>query len=171
MTRARERCVIFSSLTDQELDLTGIKARGPHVLKECLRYARNGFQDAGKETGNDCDSIFEEQVAKAVERLGYRVEPQVGIAGFRIDLAVVDPERQGRYILGIECDGARYHSARWARDRDRLRQAVLENRGWTIHRIWSLDWFAQPEKELEKIRVRLEQLWTPYFALASKTGG
>ncbi len=83
--------------------------------------------------------------------LGYTVHTQVGSAGFFIDLAVVDTDKPGRYLLGIECDGASYHSARSARDRDRLRQNVLEGLGWRIHRIWSTDWFNNPESELRKV--------------------
>jgi very-short-patch-repair endonuclease len=82
---------------------------------------------------------------------GYSVEAQVGSAGFLIDLAVYDPVNEGHFLLGIECDGARYHSSRWARERDRLRQIVLESKGWIIHRIWSTDWFQKPEAEIEKL--------------------
>src|SRR5215212_2308559 len=91
------------------------------------------------------------------ERLGYQVETQVGSAGFFIDLAIVDPERPGRYLLGIECDGATYHSARSARDRDRLRQEVLESLGWRIHRVWSTDWFSNPEGELKRLVGSIEE--------------
>jgi hypothetical protein len=83
--------------------------------------------------------------------LGHEVHTQVGSAGFSLDMAVVDPDRPGRYLLGIECDGARYHSARSARDRDRLRESVLEGLGWRIHRIWSTDWFHNPGGELGKV--------------------
>jgi very-short-patch-repair endonuclease len=85
------------------------------------------------------------------------VHPQIGIAGFFIDLAIADPERPGRYLLGIECDGASYHSSRSARDRDRLRQAVLEDHGWIIHRIWSTDWFRRPKEQLERTVAAIEQ--------------
>jgi hypothetical protein len=80
----------------------------------------------------------------------------VGVACFFIDLAVVDPETPGRYLLGIECDGANYHSSRSARDRDRIREAVLSDRGWIIHRIWSTDWFHRPEDEVRKTLAAIE---------------
>ena len=67
-----------------------------------------------------------------------------------------DPEYPGRYVLAIECDGASYHSARWARDRDRLRQGVLESLGWRFHRIWSTDWFRNPGKETERAVAAIE---------------
>ncbi|MCD8509726.1 MAG: DUF3320 domain-containing protein [Bacillus sp. (in: Bacteria)] len=92
-----------------------------------------------------------------MENVGYQVAPQVGSAGFFIDLAIVNPDAPGRYLLGIECDGAAYHSARSARDRDRLRQEVLEGLGWRIHRIWSTDWFRHPERELKKVVAAIEQ--------------
>jgi very-short-patch-repair endonuclease len=102
------------------------------------------------------DSEFEEQVLRQLTALGHEVHTQVGSAGFFLDLAVVDPANPGRYLLGIECDGARYHSARSARDRDRLRQAVLEGLGWRIHRIWSTDWFNNPDPELRKAVQAIE---------------
>ena len=91
-------------------------------------------------------------MAKALEKSGFVVKHQVGCSGYYIDMALVDPERPGRYILGIECDGATYHRSATARDRDRLRQDILENLGWKIHRIWSTDWIRQPEAQIEKIR-------------------
>jgi len=95
-------------------------------------------------------------VAVALRQHGYEVVHQVGSAGFFIDLAIVDAKRPGRYLIGIECDGASYHSARSARDRDRLRQQVLENMGWCIHRIWSTDWFRNPDRELIEVIKAIE---------------
>lgn len=101
------------------------------------------------------DSVFEEQVIASLQERGYQVHPQVGIAGFFIDLAIADEKVPGRYLIGIECDGASYHDARSARDR--LRQSVLEDHGWTIHRIWSTDWFQRPRAELERVVSAIEQ--------------
>lgn len=84
--------------------------------------------------------------------MSYEVVPQVGYSGFRIDLGVIDPAEPGRFLLGVECDGATYHSAHTARDRDRLRQEILEKFGWQIHRIWSPDWAMRREKEVERLR-------------------
>ena len=78
------------------------------------------------------------------------------MSGFFIDLAVIDPRDNGRYLVGIECDGAAYHSSRYARERDRLRQEILEKRGWKIHRVWSTDWFYKPERETQKIKSVIE---------------
>ena len=151
ITRARRRCVVYSNFVAADLDLRRSKARGIQALKTFLKYAATGILDVPQVTGRDMDSPFEEAVAEALRARGHGIEHQVGSAGFFIDLAVVDPDRPGRYMLGIECDGAKYHSARSARDRDRLRQQVLEGLGWTIHRIWSTDWFRNRERELNRI--------------------
>lgn len=156
ITRARERCEVFSSITGDAIDLRRTQARGTAALKTFLDFARNGQLETPRPTRRGHDSEFESQVARAVQQLGYEVDAQVGTAGFYIDLAVVDPDRPGSYLLGIECDGASYHSARSARDRDRLRQAVLEDRGWTIHRIWSTDWFHRPEEQLRETVAAIE---------------
>ena len=157
ITRAKQRCEVFSSITDEDIDLGRARGKGVSALKTFLRYARTGDLEIGRPSSRDFDSVFEEQVAAALTSHGYIVEPQVGQSGFFIDLAVVDPHRPGRYILGIECDGAGYHSARFARDRDRLRQAVLEDHGWTIHRIWSTDWFRRPQAQLRSTIAAIEQ--------------
>jgi len=97
----------------------------------------------------------------ALEREGFECIPQVGVAGFFIDMAVVDPGNPGRYLMGIECDGATYHSAKSTRDRDCLRQKILECLGWQIRRIWSTDWFKNPHGELSPIIRELNELKTP----------
>jgi very-short-patch-repair endonuclease len=157
ISRARERCEVFSSITADDIDLQRGKARGVAAFKTFLRYAATGVLDAQAPTGGDYDSDFERQVAVALEGRGYQVHRQVGTAGFIIDLAVVDSARPGRYLLGIECDGATYHSSRSARDRDRLREAVLRDRGWRIHRVWSTDWFHRSGEQLQRIIGAIEQ--------------
>ena len=157
ITRARRRCEVFSSITADDIDTNRAKGHGPHVFKEFLSYAETGNLDVPKPPGHEICSPFEEEVAKAVAANGYKLTTQVGVAGFFIDLAVVDPDRPGRYLLGVECDGATYHSSRSARDRDRLRQQVLEDRGWIIYRIWSTDWFYRPEEQLRKVLAAIEE--------------
>lgn len=149
-SRAKRRCEIFASITDEDIDLERGRGKGVAALKLLLNFARTGRMSGSQPSGREHDSVFEEQVAAALQREGYEVRPQIGIAGFYIDLAVFDPKFPGRYVLGIECDGAAYHSSRSARDRDRLRQAVLEDHGWIIHRIWSTDWFNRPQEQLRK---------------------
>ena len=156
ISRAKRRCEVFASITDEDIDLERAKGVGVLAFKLFLQYARTGRLSMSMPSGRPMDSIFEEQVAAALQAKGYQVHPQVGIAGFFIDLAIADPELPGRYLLGIECDGSAYHSSRSARERDRLRQAVLEDHGWIIHRIWSTDWFQRPEEQLQKVINAIE---------------
>lgn len=151
ISRAKRRCEVYASITDEDIDLERAKGRGVFAFKLFLHFARTGRIDLRELTGRTTDSVFENQVAAALQGLGYQVHPRVGIAGFFIDLAIADPERPGRYLLGIECDGPSYSSARSARDRDRLRQMVLEDHGWIIYRLWSTDWFQRPKEQLERL--------------------
>ena len=156
ISRAKRRCEVFASMTDEDIDLTRAKGKGVFAFKLFLHYARTGRLSVTQTSSKDTDSVFEVQVANALKAKGYQVHPQVGIAGFFIDLAIADPERPGRYLIGIECDGASYHAARSARDRDRLRRAVLEDHGWILHRIWSTDWFQRPLEQLERTVAAIE---------------
>jgi very-short-patch-repair endonuclease/DNA polymerase III delta prime subunit len=157
ISRARQRCEVFTNLTEDDIDLTRTESEGVRALKTFLKYARTGSLEAGPEaSGRPAGSPFEEEVRLALEAKGYRVAGQVGQAGFFIDLAVIDPDQPGRYLLGIECDGATYHSALSARDRDRLRQQILEGLGWKIHRIWSTDWFHNPAREIERVEAAIQ---------------
>jgi len=157
ISRARLRCEVFTNLAPEDIDLSRTNARGVKALKTFLTYARDGNLNIPIETGRESDSPFEEEVYKSLTDLGYSVRKQVGCAGFYIDLAVVDPKDNNRYILGIECDGASYHSARSARDRDRLRQSVLEDKGWNIIRVWSTDWFRNPKDQLKRLIEAIEK--------------
>lgn len=156
ISRAKRRCEVFASITDEDIDLERVKGRGVFSLKLFLHYARTGRLDIAHRSGREQDSVLEEQIGRALQERGYQVHPQVGIAGFFIDLAIADPERPGRYLLGIECDGAAYHRSRSARDRDRLRQSVLEDHGWIIHRVWGSDWFQRPREQLERITTTID---------------
>ena len=156
-SRARKRCEVFTTLCADDIEDGGNSSGGVHALKSFLRYAESGYMDVPVATGRPPESPFEEQVLRELERLGYTVHTQVGTAGFYLDIAVVDPLKPGRYLLGIECDGAAYHSARSTRDRDRLRQFVLESLGWKIHRIWSTAWFREPAAEIEALCAAIEE--------------
>jgi very-short-patch-repair endonuclease len=157
ITRAASICRVFSSITEEYIDLNKTKKRGTSVLKTYLKYAEKRILGIPLENGAaEVESPFEASVKKALEDRGYEIKAQVGESGFHIDLAVVDQEMPGRYLLGIECDGATYHSSRSARERDRQRQDVLEAQGWSIHRIWSTDWFRQPEGQLRKVVDAIE---------------
>jgi len=149
-SRAREKCVVFSSITAADIPADAA-VRGTRMLRALLHAAETGHVEAGRFTGGDFDSPFEEAVARVIREAGYTVHSQVGVSGFRIDLGVIDPAKPGEYILGVECDGATYHSARSARDRDRIRHEVLESKGWRLYRIWSTDWFRHTRREADKL--------------------
>ncbi len=154
-TRARVRCEGFCSFDPGDMDLTKTSKEGPKILKRFLEFAKTGAIDDKAPTGDGPDSPFEADVAEAITKMGYNVDHQVGSAGFRIDLGIRHPNRPGTYIIAVECDGATYHSAIWARERDRLRQNVLEHLGWRFHRIWSTDWFYRRATELDRLRAAL----------------
>ena len=161
VTRARHKVKVFSSLRPEDIDLSRTNARGVADLKTYLDYALNGVRVLAEQatpTGREPDSPFEVQVIEALRNHGWRVVPQVGVSGYRIDMAVVNPHAPGKFLLGVECDGATYHSAPSARDRDRLRQLVLEGLGWNIHRVWSTDWWFNRQIPLNALLARLNQL-------------
>jgi superfamily I DNA and/or RNA helicase len=155
-TRARHRCEVICSFEPADIDTNRATSEGVKVLKRFLTYAETGVLDQPALTGRDYDSPFEEDVARVIASLGFLADSQVGTAGFKIDLGVRDPEYPGRYILAVECDGAAYHGALWARERDRLRQEVLESQGWRFHRIWSTDWFYRRPDEIKRLKTVLE---------------
>lgn len=157
ITRARLAMTVFCNFTADDMNTQNDSPFGVRSLKNFLHFAQTGELNNRHETGKDTDSPFEDEVISAIKKLGYEVEPQVGSAGFYIDIGVKDPKKPGRYILAVECDGASYHSSANARDRDRLRQGVLEGLGWRFHRIWSTDWFRNAYKETERLKDAIEQ--------------
>lgn len=161
VTRARYQTTVVCSMLPHELDLTKLTTghKGVSELQKYLEYAKNGgaFSEGSTGTGIP-ESDFEIAVKESLESKGYQVDAQVGFSGFRIDLGVWHPDFPDRYILGIECDGATYHSHRTARDRDRLRQEVLAQLGWQIHRIWSTDWIRDPDVALDLVIQRIKVL-------------
>lgn len=164
VTRARKRLIVYSSLRSDQIDLRRTQAVGVKHFKTFLDYAERGpraIAEAVERGGNtDFESGFEHAVWKALTARGLSVDTQVGCAGYRVDLAVRDPDRPGRYLIGIECDGAAYHSAKTARDRDRLRQSVLEGLGWKIERVWSTEWRVNQERCLRQIDQAMENART-----------
>ena len=167
ISRARFAMQVFSNIKADDIKTKADSPFGVKALKAFLKYADTGEIQQRIETGKEADSPFEEEVHEAIEALGYEVEPQVGSSGFFIDLCVRDPDKPGRYILAVECDGATYHSSASARDRDRLRQGVLEELGWRFHRIWSTDWFRNPASEISRLKEVIEVTRTYYQKLDS----
>jgi len=158
ITRARERCVVFSNFTWRDLKITESSGLGIRILKSFLQFAESGDISCSTISGGDSESPFEDAVYEFLASNNYEVHRQIGCAGFRIDMAVVDPRQPGRYLVGIECDGAQYHSSEVARDRDRLRQQILIGLGWKIHRVWSTDWYLNSVGTKQKLIESIEKL-------------
>ncbi|WP_294613772.1 DUF3320 domain-containing protein [uncultured Roseovarius sp.] len=161
VTRARSELHVFASLTHDQIDLSRTRATGVRDLKTFLDYAERGaIALPARDEGSlgPAENPFEEAIAEAFRAKGWEVRTQIGVSGFRIDLGIVNPDRAGAYLAGIECDGATYHSSATARDRDKVRQAVLEHLGWTILRIWSTDWFRNPSAVVERLNENLDKL-------------
>ena len=159
-TRAKERMEIFSSMRSSDVAPKEGSDRGPRSLKLFLEYAETGSLGVEPRpiTGRDTDSDFEDAVLEGLRELGFECVPQVGVANFFLDIGVRNPSAPTDFIAAIECDGAAYHSTKSARDRDRLRQEILENLGWNIIRIWSADWFRDPNAELDRVSRELKKL-------------
>ena len=155
ITRAKHNVKLVGSIMPTDIDLNRVSSDGPKLLRSYIDFAMNGpsvlLSEITENNAIEHDSAFEEAVYKFLDRNGYQVGTQIGCSGYRIDLAIKHPTHSGTYVLGIECDGAAYHSARTARERDRLRQAVLEDMGWRIYRIWSTDWIKDPITEGQKL--------------------
>ncbi|RZV62756.1 MAG: hypothetical protein EX341_18505 [Candidatus Scalindua sp. SCAELEC01] len=156
-TRAKHNLVLFTSLRPDDIKATETSALGLRAFKGYLEYAANGKLDTGSVTDKEPDSDFEICVKEKLESIGCEVVPQVGVAGYFIDLGVKHSDYPYGFLIGIECDGAMYHSSKSARDRDRIRQDVLEGLGWEIYRIWSTDWFHNPDKEFDRLKLHIEQ--------------
>lgn len=165
ITRAKYNVKLVGSILPTDIQTERISADGPKLLRSYIEYAMRGQEVLEAEISVPdavvTESPFEDSVYDFLTSEGYRVATQVGCLGYRIDMAVRHPSLDGRFVLGVECDGATYHSARTARDRDRLRQEVLEGMGWRIYRIWSTDWIKDPDTEkrrlLDAVRVSIDE--------------
>ena len=170
ISRAKEKIYVVASIIPEDLVVEDSKNEGPRYFKKYLEYAyaisnRNdegakqvllSFGDSGSSNSDvQFDSGFENQVYDELKNMGYEVDTQIGIGGYKIDLAI---KKDGKYILGIECDGKLYHSSKSARERDIHRQKYLVSRGWNIHRIWSTNWWNNKNNELKKIKNLVESL-------------
>ena len=156
ITRAREKCVVFSNFKAYDMNLTANPPYGVKSLKEFLEYAENltlGTPSVEAHTKEP----FEDAIASFLEENGYTVDRQIGCAGFRVDLAIVDDENPGKYILGITTDGKMYSSSKVARDRDRLREQVLTGLGWKLYHLWSTDWYRNRDLGRKKLLDYVEK--------------
>jgi very-short-patch-repair endonuclease len=163
ITRATTEVVVFTSFDSSMIDLSRSSATAVEHLKHYLEFAEKGpialaEQSTAAYGIDQFDSDFEQAVAGALRALGWQVQTQIGVSKFRVDLGIVHPDSPGLYLAGVECDGATYHGSPSARDRDRTRQAILENLGWRLIRLWSTDYFRDPEAAIEAIHDRLNEI-------------
>jgi len=161
ITRARQELVLFSTLRPEHIDLARTQAVGVRDLKHFLEFAERGpraMAEANFGSVGGFDSPFEEAVAAALAKKGWQIHTQIGVSSFRVDLGVVHPDAPGRFLAGVECDGATYHRSATARDRDKLREFVLRGLGWEIVRIWSTDWWVDAAGTAEKVHQCLNEL-------------
>lgn len=172
ITRARREVVVFTSVRPEQIDLSRTKAVGVQHLRSFLEYAQRGttllseqVQFAG---GAAAPSAFEQHVYDVLTTRGHRVKLQVGCSEYRIDLAVEDPAQPGRFLLGIECDGRNYRQAKTARDRDKLRDGVLRDLGWRLHRIWASDWWHDEEAEVQRLEAAIAAAGADVAAVADE---
>ena len=152
ISRSRSEMLVFSTLSPDRIDLSRTQARAVSDLKHFLEYAERGPAALGAAVHgsmDDFESPFETAVARALRDKGWEVRPQVGLSAYRIDLGIVHPDAPGAYLAGVECDGAMYHSSAFARERDKIRQTVLEGLGWTLFRVWSMDWWTHRAKAID----------------------
>lgn len=160
VTRARREMQVFTSFDPGMIDLTRTNADGVRDLKAFIEFAHRGkdaIASADRGSQGGYDSPFEEAVAQELQRRGWQVVPQVGVSKFRIDLGIIHPDWPGDFLVGVECDGAAYHSAATARDRDKVRAAILEGLGWKLLRIWSTEWWFNRERAADQLHQALVQ--------------
>jgi very-short-patch-repair endonuclease len=157
-TRSKRRTILFTSLKAEDIVVDESTPQGTRALRDYLEFAHRGVLAHVTVTDREPDSDFEISVANVLRQHGFEVVPQLGVANFYLDMAVRNPDRRGEFLAGIECDGATYHNSASARDRDRIRQEILESLGWKgrIWRIWSTDWFTSPRREISRLLSFLE---------------
>lgn len=160
ITRARHEMVVFTSFGPSLIDLNRTNARAVRDLKHYIEFAEKGpraIAEAVQGSVGGHESPFERAVSEGLTRKGWHVVPQIGVSRFRIDLGIVHPDRPGDYLLGVECDGAMYHSAATARDRDKVRQGILNGLGWKLLRIWSTDWWIDRSSSLDRLHREIDE--------------
>src|SRR3989442_4641830 len=151
VTRARNRLALVSSFDHHDMDPTRSNKRGVELLRLYIQYAASNGSNLGDRGHTDISlNDFEADVCDTLTAKGMALLPQWGASSYRIDMVAMHPQRPGRFVLALECDGATYHSVPTARDRDRLRQQHLEALGWRFYRIWPTDWFMRREDEINR---------------------
>ena len=150
ITRARDELHLVSSFSHHDMEPGRSTSRGVELLRQYLEFAASGGSEPGTQVSGEPLNGFELDVLNRLKEEGIPVTPQFGVGKYRLDFACAHPEQPGKMVLAIEADGASYHSGYTARERDRLRQQNLEEKGWRFHRIWSTSWFKDRDWELAR---------------------
>ena len=161
ITRARHALRVFTSLRAEKMDLARTPAKGVHDLKHFLEFAERGVRalvEARPDRQTDADTSLEHSIAAALASRGWQVETHIGASSFRIDLAVIDPDAPGSYLAAITCDGVNYQRNATAKDRDKLREQVLQGLGWVLLRVWAMDWWLNLDATLTALDARLREI-------------
>lgn len=154
ITRAKCNIKLVGSILPSDIDNNRAKSEGARMLRSYIEYARKGasaLRPLERPDAFESEDDFCEIVAHFLEEQGYLVEKQVGCSDYKIDIAVKNPNTEGEFIAGIECDGLSYIHAKTARDRDHLRRSVLQNMGWNLYRVWSTEWSRNPKAERQAL--------------------
>lgn len=159
VSRARYEMKVYSTLTSDQIDLTRTASVGVAGLKSFLAFAEKGKQALPNRTvyKSEKDSAFESMLAQQIKLKGYDVHVDIGCSSYKIDIGIVHPKNTHQYILGILCDGANYYNASTCRDREIVQPQVLESLGWNIHKVWSTDWWENPDKLIAEIVDSIEK--------------
>ena len=166
VSRARSEMIIFSTLRPEQIDLKRSQAKGVEGLKNFLEFAKTGtiINNASNASSSPLSSPLSpltglpSLVADELRQQGFEVETMVGSSDFKVDVAVVDPEQTDRYLLGILCDGKNYHETKTARDREIVQPTVLGRLNWNLMRVWAVDWYANHEAVVERIKKKIEDI-------------
>ena len=166
VSRARSEMIVFSTLRSEQIDLKRSQAKGVEGLKNFLEFAKTGtiinnasnsFSDSPSFTGRDEEGLSS-LVADELRQQGFEVETMVGSSEFKVDVAVVDPDHPERYLLGILCDGKNYYETKTARDREIVQPTVLGRLHWNVMRVWAVDWYANHEAVVDRIKKKIEDI-------------
>jgi hypothetical protein len=193
MTRAKCVLQIFTSMRAEDIDLSRATGKGPAVFREYLSYAQARMADAATQASstiapsNRSTQATRDQLGHLLktelEKRGYSADTGIGLAGLFVDVAVIDPAKPGRYLVGFRLDGESYRSARSTRDRNRTSDGVLSAQGWEIHPVWSPEWFLKPKESMDRLVALVEsarqgqvnkqpkRLVNPVTQIKRKTGG
>ena len=158
VTRARMEMIVFSSMTPEMIDLNRTKSKGVEGLRAFLEYAENGrLSGGGFEAASRVKGIAK-KICDAIESAGYKIQKDIGHSDFKIDIAIVNPYEEDEYLLGILLDGNTYKQSQNTKDREISQKNVLRGLGWKLHRIWTMDWWDNSDKEISGILQLLEEL-------------